>query len=208
MNFFVLTLGAAFLVGCGGSGGNSDVNLPYIEDSEFFTSSTLLDTDVTEREKGVAYYPVSDNVFNGFVDGIIELDFEIDEYDEYCYERSDGTADTCSEKINGKRYISMWLDNATADTTDEDVIEFFPKIDASLSARLLYAGFGSDKSADVSAFEEYLRNTLYFEPYDDGYSTSCSKKSVNNIIYSFCYDDIDYDAEWTIMTEALFNALY
>ncbi|MDR2081429.1 MAG: hypothetical protein LBP54_06030 [Campylobacteraceae bacterium] len=205
-NLFTILFSILFLVGCGG-GRSSDVDaqLPHIEDSDFFISFALSDGDIKAREKGLIYYPVSDSVFSNFVDNITDQGFQQDTYDETCYVLGNYIADACSDIADNRRWIGIWLYNTTTDTTDEEIAEFFPKIDAPLSVRVLYIEFDDNKSETFSAHENYLKNTLGFDYYDDNDYTKCLKKHKDDIIYSFCYDNEDNDAIWFISRKILFD---
>ncbi|MDR0579743.1 MAG: hypothetical protein LBG21_03990 [Campylobacteraceae bacterium] len=211
LNFIAAVFSIVVLVGCGGGGRSSDVDvqLPYVEKSEFFTSFELSDSDI-EVEKGLAYYPISDSVSSDFTNAIIGKDFKVDEDDEYCYTTDNKIAYTCLDVANvtNKRYIAIWFENTTIDIADEEIIEFFPKIDTSLSARLLSIDFNDNKSAAFAKHEYYLKNTLGFDYYNDGYSDKCLKKyEEGDIVYSFCYGDDDY-ASWEIIRKTLFDAVF
>jgi hypothetical protein len=206
-NFLVAVLSALFLVGCGGGGGSSDndINLPYFEDSEFFTSFALNADDI---DRGLLYYPVSDNVFNDFMDNISQNFSPV--VNEPCYEFNNYEAETCFDTLNGKRWVTTWLNNAINGEDDENIIDFFPQINASLSARLLDNTFLSDESVALSSYENYLKNTLGFLYYNDGYNDKCLKDERNGIVYSFCHKT-DYgrsDVEWAIFKKTFFDAWF
>ncbi|MDR0579052.1 MAG: hypothetical protein LBG21_00400 [Campylobacteraceae bacterium] len=219
-NFLTAVFGIVVLVGCGGGGGSSDtdVQLPYIEDSKFFTSFKLSDNDIALVEKSLSYYPVSDSVYSDFEKVIIDQGFiyKIDECDEDCYTANNETVRTYLgiDNTTNKRYITISFDNTTIDTTDEEIIEFFPKIDASLAIRFLSIDFNDNKSATFAEHENYLRDELKFEDYDDsysddGHSNKCLKNDKKDgIVYLICYDDDGYHVSWGVVRKTVFDAVF
>ncbi|MDR2342177.1 MAG: hypothetical protein LBD84_03955 [Campylobacteraceae bacterium] len=218
MNFFVMVLSIVVLAGCGGGGNgdNPDTNLPYVEKSDFFTSFALFyNNDTAVVSKGLVYYPISDSIYDDFEKDILAEGFTINEDGENCYMLDNETAVACSDMDNAsdKRYISIWFDNTTIDVKEEEIIEFFPKIDAPLSARVLLIDFDDNKSTALMEHENYLEKTLKFEYYDynyDGYYIDkCLKEDKKgDIVYLFCYNEEDYYAEWTISRKIFFDAMF
>jgi hypothetical protein len=192
----------------GGSGNsNSDINSLYIENSEFFTSFTL-DSDVT-ISRGLAYYPVSDDIFIDFASNVRNRGFIEDHaYAPTCYEFGVDIAETCSDIVNGKRWVTMLVENVTDANTDEYVKGFFPQLNAPLSIRILFIDFYDDKSVQLSKHEKYLKESLNFENYNDGTSDICLRKYEGEIVYSFCYgikNSLSY-ANWAIAEKTFFDA--
>jgi hypothetical protein len=211
MRFIVAALSALLLIGCGGGGGNSnsDINSLYIENSEFFTSFTL-DSDVT-ISRGLSYYPVSEDIFIDFLNNAKYRGFFEDHaYAPTCYEygSSDDIAETCSDIVNGERWVTMFVDNVTDTNTDEYVKGFFPQLNASLSTRILSVDFYGDKSVQLSKHEKHLKERLGFENYNDGTSDICLRKYEGEIVYLFCYriDNSRSYASWAIAKKTFFDA--
>jgi hypothetical protein len=180
-------------------------DIPLIEDSDFFTSFSL--SGVSE-DKGLIYYPVSDSVHNGFISSITASGYIGDgDPDDECYEKSGVSAYACSGKTNGKYALNIWQESSTVGTiSDDDIANFFPKIEATLSARYLTIYFNGNKYSDLQSYG----SSLGFTSYDDGTDDTCWKNEKEGLIYSYCYyADTSYsDATWSIYSKELFNTIF
>jgi hypothetical protein len=169
-------------------------------------------SDVDTIDKSVIYYPVFDTAFDDFIGNITDRGFKLDSDGDNCYKLDDKTVAACwIDMANDERSVMIYLDNVTMSTTNEDVIAFFPKIDAPLSARSLNVEFNSNKSAVFASFATPLKETLGFELYNNSDSHySCFKKYDGDIVYVFCYiaQDNYYSAEWSIAAKALFDIIF
>ncbi|MDR3178317.1 MAG: hypothetical protein LBT96_04965 [Campylobacteraceae bacterium] len=118
-----------------------------------------------------------------------------------------GMASSCYNMHNSS-YVFIYLDNnTTLDTTEEDVIKFFPKIDAPLSGRVLFIEFSSNKTAAFQEHEKYLRDKLGFRYYESEYDTKCLERVESSVAYSFCYNVEDNNVDWTIVTKDFYDDL-